>query len=133
MLLVVIRDARKIFEAEPDGPGVVPPMVRLLARTRRYAGKNRHFVRPWYIVNADDKNLPRLNCFSHLLRPIPYREINAKNYTFQSGKRRTDTSSPKAAATTELLKCFASRQVMVLGRAYHCPIGLKKGGRRCLD
>lgn len=30
---------------------------------------------PWYIVNADDKRRARLNCISHLLSVIPYREI----------------------------------------------------------
>lgn len=30
---------------------------------------------PWYIVNADDKKRARLNCISHLLSVIPYKEI----------------------------------------------------------
>ena len=30
---------------------------------------------PWYIVNADDKRRARLNCISHLLSLIPYKEI----------------------------------------------------------
>jgi len=32
-------------------------------------------IAPWYIVNADDKRRARLNCISHLLSLIPYREI----------------------------------------------------------
>jgi polyphosphate kinase 2 len=30
---------------------------------------------PWYIVNADDKKRARLNCISHLLSVVPYKEI----------------------------------------------------------
>ena len=30
---------------------------------------------PWYVVNADDKHRARLNCISHFLSLIPYKEI----------------------------------------------------------
>jgi len=30
---------------------------------------------PWYLVDADDKKRARLNCISHLLRQIPYKNI----------------------------------------------------------
>src|SRR5258705_10993338 len=30
---------------------------------------------PWYVVNADDKKRPRLNCITHLLTLIPYRDV----------------------------------------------------------
>jgi polyphosphate kinase 2 len=33
---------------------------------------------PWYVVNADDKRRARLNCISHLLNTIPYKEIKHK-------------------------------------------------------
>ncbi len=32
-------------------------------------------ISPWYVVNADDKRRARLNCISHLLSMIPYKEI----------------------------------------------------------
>lgn len=32
-------------------------------------------VAPWYIVPSDDKKAARLNCISHLLHSIPYREV----------------------------------------------------------
>jgi polyphosphate kinase len=32
-------------------------------------------VSPWYIVNGNDKRRARLNCISHLLSLIPYREV----------------------------------------------------------
>lgn len=30
---------------------------------------------PWYVVNGDDKRRARLNCISHLLSVIPYKEV----------------------------------------------------------
>src|SRR5207245_5621740 len=30
---------------------------------------------PWYIVRSDDKRRARLNCISHLLGVIPYKEV----------------------------------------------------------
>jgi len=30
---------------------------------------------PWYIVRSDDKRRARLNCISHLLRLIPYKDL----------------------------------------------------------
>ena len=32
-------------------------------------------VAPWYIVVADDKRRAQLNCISHLLSLIPYKEL----------------------------------------------------------
>ena len=33
---------------------------------------------PWFVVNSDDKKTARLNCISHLLSQIPYKEIPFK-------------------------------------------------------
>jgi hypothetical protein len=33
---------------------------------------------PWYVVNANSKKRARLNCISHLLSLIPYKEIPFK-------------------------------------------------------
>jgi len=33
---------------------------------------------PWYVVNADNKKRARLNCISHLLSTIPYKDIKPK-------------------------------------------------------
>jgi hypothetical protein len=30
---------------------------------------------PWFVVNADDKKKARLNCISHLLSMIPYKDL----------------------------------------------------------
>jgi hypothetical protein len=33
---------------------------------------------PWYVVNADDKRRARLNCITHLLSVIPYKDLTPK-------------------------------------------------------
>lgn len=33
---------------------------------------------PWYVVNADNKKKARLNCISHLLSMIPYKDLTPK-------------------------------------------------------
>lgn len=33
---------------------------------------------PWYVVNADDKKKARLNCMSHLLSIIDYKDLTPK-------------------------------------------------------
>jgi polyphosphate kinase len=33
---------------------------------------------PWYVVNADDKRRARLNCITHLLGQIPYRDLTPR-------------------------------------------------------
>jgi hypothetical protein len=30
---------------------------------------------PWYVVEADDKQRARLNCFAHLLSKVPYKDV----------------------------------------------------------
>ena len=33
-------------------------------------------ISPWYVINADNKKLARLNCINHFLSLIPYEEVN---------------------------------------------------------
>ena len=47
------------------------------------ATSSRHA--PWHIVRADDKKRARLNCISHLLSQIPYKEL--PSYKVKLGKR----------------------------------------------
>ncbi|HUA33922.1 MAG TPA: polyphosphate kinase 2 [Candidatus Binataceae bacterium] len=70
-----IKDGRKIWKLSPmdleshrlwyDYSRARDDM--LLATDTSYA--------PWYIVNADDKRRARLNCISHLLSIVPYKEV----------------------------------------------------------
>ena len=32
-------------------------------------------ISPWWVVDADDKKRAHLNCISHLLEMIPYKEV----------------------------------------------------------
>ena len=32
---------------------------------------------PWWVVNADDKRRARLNCISHLLSQVPYKDVTS--------------------------------------------------------
>ena len=43
---------------------------------------------PWHIVQADDKKRARLNCISHLLSQIPYKNLPLEKVTF--GKRNME-------------------------------------------
>jgi polyphosphate kinase len=45
---------------------------------------------PWFIVNADNKKLARLNCISHLLGMIPYVELTPKHMILP--QRQVDTN-----------------------------------------
>jgi len=44
------------------------------ARDRMFEATDEDDV-PWYIVRSDDKRRARLNCISHLLELIPYKEV----------------------------------------------------------
>ena len=43
---------------------------------------------PWYVVNSDDKKSARLNCISHLLSQIPYKEIPYKKPKIEQSSKR---------------------------------------------
>ena len=44
------------------------------ARDDMLAATDTSFA-PWFVVNADSKKRARLNCISHLLSVIPYKEL----------------------------------------------------------
>jgi hypothetical protein len=45
---------------------------------------------PWWIVEADDKKRARLNCISHLLSALPYREVQRETLTLPSRVHNPD-------------------------------------------
>lgn len=51
---------------------------------------------PWYIVRSDNKRSARLNCISHLLSIVPYREIPREKVKLQKRKEgnRYDDQTP---------------------------------------
>jgi polyphosphate kinase 2 len=50
---------------------------------------------PWYIVNADDKQRARLNCISHLLSHIPYKEIEREKVKLPDRQKAHGYEEPK--------------------------------------
>ena len=51
---------------------------------------------PWHIVRSDDKRRARLNCISHILKPIPYKKVpHAKvKLPKRSDKGKYDDQAP---------------------------------------
>jgi polyphosphate kinase 2 len=45
-------------------------------------------VAPWYIVRSDDKKRARLNCISHLLSLIPYRQVPSEKVKLPKRARK---------------------------------------------
>ena len=45
---------------------------------------------PWYVVEADDKRRARINCISHLLTQVPYKDVAPEPVTLPP--RRDDAS-----------------------------------------
>ena len=50
---------------------------------------------PWYVVNADDKRRARLNCISHLLSLIPYKEIEREKIKLPDRQKPHGYEEPK--------------------------------------
>jgi polyphosphate kinase 2 len=81
-----INDGRKIWKLSPmDLESHRRWYDYSRARDEMLAATDTPFA-PWYIVNANDKRRARLNCISHLLSLIPYKEI--KRETVKLPKRQ---------------------------------------------
>jgi polyphosphate kinase len=93
--LARINDGRKIWKLSPmdleshrrwyDYSRAKDEM--LLATDMSYA--------PWYIVNADDKRRARLNCISHLLSLIPYKELEEEKVKLPDRQKPHGYEEPK--------------------------------------
>ena len=62
-------------EAEPHGYRGAAALVRLRPRRDEMLDKTDTGWAPWYIVDTNDKRRGRLNCITHLLRQIPYEQL----------------------------------------------------------
>ena len=49
---------------------------------------------PWYVVNADNKLCARLNCMSHLLSQIPYKEVKTPKIVLPPRQKMKDYLRP---------------------------------------
>ena len=82
-----ITDPRKIWKLSPmDIESYRCWYDYSLARDAMLAATDTDRA-PWYIVQADNKKRARLNCISHLLGQIPYKELPRKKVKL--GKRNT--------------------------------------------
>jgi len=90
-----IEDGRKIWKLSPmDLESHRRWYDYSRARDEMLAATDTPFA-PWYIVNADDKERARLNCISHFLRLIPYREIKRDPVTLPSRQKARGYTEPK--------------------------------------
>ncbi len=51
-------------------------------------------ISPWYIVNANSKKSARLNCISHLLSHIPYKDVPKKKLKLPPLQKNTGYTKP---------------------------------------
>ncbi|MEN8108470.1 MAG: polyphosphate kinase 2 [Pseudomonadota bacterium] len=80
-----IDDDRKIWKLSPmDTESYHRWYDYSRARDAMFESTDTDFA-PWYIVPSDDKKRARLNCISHLLGQIPYKELPRKK--IKLGKR----------------------------------------------
>jgi polyphosphate kinase 2 len=61
---------------------------------------------PWYIIRSDDKRRARLNCISHVLKTIPYKQMSASKVKLP---KRSHKGSYNDQATLRGMKFVAER------------------------
>ncbi len=93
--LARINDGRKIWKLSPmDIESHRRWYDYSRARDDMLLATNTPFA-PWYIVNADDKKRARLNCISHLLSLIPYKEIKRELVKLPKRQKPHGYAEPK--------------------------------------
>jgi polyphosphate kinase 2 len=70
-----------------------------MAKDRMFAYTDTK-VCPWYVVPADDKKRARLNCISHLLSLIPYKDLTPKPFKLPALKHSTAYVRPPVTDQT---------------------------------
>jgi len=69
-----INDGRKIWKLSPmDLKSYSRWFDYSRARDEMFAATDRSWA-PWFVVQSDDKKRARLNCITHLLKQIPYKQ-----------------------------------------------------------
>jgi polyphosphate kinase 2 len=53
---------------------------------------------PWYDIDSDDKKRARLNCITHLLQRIPYKDLAPVEFTLPPRETNTGYKRPKRSA-----------------------------------
>ena len=91
-----IDDPRKIWKLSPmDRESYKRWYDYSRARDAMMAVTDTDFA-PWHIVRSDDKKRARLNCISHLLKLIPYKELPRKEVKLgrRNAKGKYDDEAP---------------------------------------
>ncbi len=70
-----------------------------MAKDRMFAYTDTK-VSPWYVVHADDKKRARLNCITHLLSLIPYKDLTPKPFKLPPLKHDTAYVRPPVTEQT---------------------------------
>lgn len=90
-----INDGRKIWKLSPmDLESHRLWYAYSRARDDMLLATDTSFA-PWYIVNADDKRRARLNCISHLLSLIPYKELPREKVKLPDRQKPHGYEEPK--------------------------------------
>ena len=90
-----IKDGRKIWKLSPmDLESHHRWYDYSRARDEMLLATDTSFA-PWYIVNGDDKRRARLNCISHLLSLIPYKEIDREKVKLPERQKSHGYTEPK--------------------------------------
>ena len=90
-----INDGRKIWKLSPmdlESHRLWYDYSR--ARDEMLLATDTSFA-PWFIINADDKRRARLNCISHLLSVMPYKELNREPVKLPKRQKPHGYSEPK--------------------------------------
>ena len=92
-----VEDPRKVWKLSPmDVESYDRWYDYSRARDDMIAATSTDYA-PWHVVRADNKKRARLNCISHLLSQIPYKDLPRDKVTF--GKRSTKGGYDDAAST----------------------------------
>jgi hypothetical protein len=55
---------------------------------------------PWWVVEADDKRRARLNCISHLVGQVPYKDLTSAPLTLPKRQHDDYVRPPQAELTS---------------------------------
>ena len=61
---------------------------------------------PWWVVNSDDKRRARLNCITHLLNQIPYRDLTPQPLKLPPRQKDTGYVRPALQMQTFVPEVF---------------------------
>ncbi len=94
-----VEDPRKVWKLSPmDVESYDRWYDYSRARDDMIAATNTDFA-PWHVVRADNKKRARLNCISHLLSQIPYKDLPRDTVNF--GKRSTKGAYDDVASVAQ--------------------------------